>query len=103
MNKEFCPQCGQNFGCDERLSKALGHLEARNVACGGHAFPVSYGDMESGNTGMTLRDYFAAKALPALLADALRRKADGGLNPLSVATEAAYAVADEMLKMRGDR
>ena len=61
------------------------------------AFPssndVTFGDWRShGHSGMTLRDYFAAKAL----ANAYTQH-DG--NPDKVA-EWAYAVADAMLKAR---
>ena len=79
---------------------------------GGPAFPevvthldYSYeADHRFGNTfsygGMTLRDYFAAKALPAYLSHV----SDGGSAILSrcyaeAATE-AYEIADAMLKAR---
>lgn len=58
------------------------------------AFPVSV-DMGNGqsatNLGMTLRDYFAAKAIPALIA----RNFDE-----SQAAEVAYDYADAMLAER---
>lgn len=55
-----------------------------------------------GETGMTLRDYFAAAALTGLLANSFN---DGVQKPLSHATnleraEMAYHAADEMLKRR---
>ena len=65
---------------------------------GGPAFPVP--DIDGGNVGegMTLRDYFAAKALTGMM---------GSRNPNSPRfypeDDAAYvyAVADAMLKARG--
>ena len=58
---------------------------------GGPAFPVkSAADWQA--HGMTLRDYFAAKAMQALLT---RRPLSGG----EVARD-AYIIADAMLKAR---
>jgi hypothetical protein len=68
---------------------------------GGPAFPATY---ETGNggvyttnyeTGMTLRDYFAAAALQGILAG---RKSDAGCYWHRVSD--AYEVADWMLKER---
>ena len=69
-----------------------------NTNTGGPAFPTTkplehWGDP---NQGMTLRDYFAAKAMQGLLA---------GITPTTVwshdeAAETAYNVADAMLKAR---
>ncbi len=70
---------------------------------GGPAFPTD-NEAQTGNntwhyTGMTLRDYFAAKAMAGMLA--------AGDEPISIepnvyAREAgvAYAIADAMLKAR---
>ena len=58
------------------------------------AFPVQsiyIEDQETNSTGMTLRDYFAAKAMQALIDN------DGLF--LHIPTQ-AYAVADAMLKAR---
>ena len=44
------------------------------------------------NTGMTLRDYFAAKAMQGLVANS-------NTNPMDIA-KAAYVVADFMMKAR---
>ena len=63
---------------------------------GGPAFPTLHnGSTLPGQTGMTLRDYFAAKAMQGMLAE------DGGgaLNNEELA-EFAYGIADEMLKAR---
>ena len=47
------------------------------------------------HAGMNLRDYFAAKVLPALLFDLNAIKVD-----LSKTTDLAYAYADAMIKSR---
>ena len=72
-----------------------------NTNTGGPAYPTSnYQKMVPLSTGysegMTLRDYFAAKAMQGLLA---------GLTPTTVwsqdeAAETAYNVADAMLRAR---
>jgi len=67
---------------------------------GGPAFPVAYGGGRI--EGMTLRDYFAAQALTgAQIWDAVlngkNAQFSGGVEKLA---EAAYAVADAMLKAR---
>jgi hypothetical protein len=57
-----------------------------------YAFPWTEDD-GSQNTGMTLRDYFAAKAMQGLLAN--------DSDPLfERVAEWAYDIADEMLKER---
>jgi hypothetical protein len=66
---------------------------------GGPAFPTTQyvgGISPTGHSGgMTLRDYFAAKAMQGMLAE------DGGgaLNNKELA-EFAYLISDEMLKAR---
>jgi len=60
---------------------------------GGPAFPItaeSYRDVRE--IGMTLRDYFAAKAMEAFLHD--------GSSEVDEVAEAAYIVANAMLKAR---
>ena len=59
---------------------------------GGSAFPVKTAMFDCTQSGMTLRDYFAAKAMHALLT---RRPLSGG----EVAGD-AYIIADAMLKAR---
>lgn len=59
------------------------------------AFPWKHGDMTC--TGMTLRDYFAAKALQGLLA---QETAEFGLDIPSDVAAYAYGLADHMLKAR---
>ncbi len=61
---------------------------------GGPAFPAHHFDLAEGEHGMTLRDYFAAKAMQALI-----EKYDE--SPVEITLE-AYEFADAMLKMRGD-
>lgn len=57
------------------------------------AFPIYHGgNARSDDDGMTLRDYFAAKAMQGMMAN-------GEANPFSI-TEAAYIIADCMLKAR---
>jgi len=71
-----------------------------NTNTGGPAFPTVMIDKPEG--GMTLRDYFAAKAMQGLIA----RESSGAFNfeacpndPWRVALW-AYDVADQMLKAR---
>ena len=54
------------------------------------AFPIS-GSQYSHTYGMTLRDYFAAKAMQGLM--------DAGM-PMSEIADEAYKMADAMLKAR---
>lgn len=73
-----------------------------NTNTGGPAFPIP---LQSGQSwqgmapcdGMTLRDYFAAKAMQGLLAQAMGTAL--GSDP-KYAAEYAYATADAMLKAR---
>ncbi len=74
------------------------------INTGGYAFPHDMTHLHNPVTaGMTLRDYFAAKAMQGLIA----RESTGAFNfetyhddPWRVAAW-AYDVADEMLKVRG--
>lgn len=69
---------------------------------GGQAFPVAGSDHNYAEEGMSLRDYFAAKALQGWLAsypaDAVHPVAAG--NTAQVA-QMAYIMADAMLEARG--
>jgi hypothetical protein len=56
---------------------------------GGPAFPTPAHNLQ--NDGMTLRDYFAAKAMQGLMDAAM---------PMPEIADAAYAMADAMLKAR---
>lgn len=69
---------------------------------GGPAFPTSRinmaGEVVPDEEGMSLRDYFAAKALPACIAAALKTS----LDELQI-SELAYNFADAMLKAREEK
>jgi len=60
---------------------------------GGPAFPAQHYDLAEGEHGMTLRDYFAAKAMQGLMDAAM---------PMPEIAAAAYAMADDMLKARSE-
>lgn len=64
---------------------------------GGPAFPKAaldpWGKTTVFNTGMSLRDYFAAKALPAVVSDV-------DFTSWAQCAEAAYDIADAMLAER---
>lgn len=64
---------------------------------GGAAFPLQTGSETTFRTnGMTLRDYFAAKALQGLLTD------DYWARTSVEASKKAYRFADAMIEARGD-
>jgi hypothetical protein len=71
---------------------------------GERAFPIDVNMADDGgfwNEGMTLRDYFAAKAMQ----EACRERLDSGMDPFHVASidtvaTNAYVMADAMLKAR---
>jgi hypothetical protein len=63
---------------------------------GGPAFPRDH--RYEGHNGMTLRDYFAAKAMQGFAADGAFAR-DNGLT-IDELAEDAYDVADAMLKAR---
>ena len=65
-----------------------------NTKTGGPAFPVQLAEYRV-NDGMTLRDYFAAKAIQGLLAGYTK-----GVPPADITAAAAYSYADAMLKAR---
>ena len=69
-----------------------------------HAFPAMHIDLADNEHGMTLRDYFAAKAMQAFISAYPCQGIDledGGISidEPSIAYD-AYAMADEMLKAR---
>ena len=71
-----------------------------NKPTGGSAFPMHWSTKEANinvvleNKGMTLRDYFAAKAMQGLLAGTLKS------SDLSLIARDCYQMADAMLKAR---
>ncbi len=72
---------------------------------GGPAYPLPVSDTfcasraKSGYGGMSLRDYFAAQAMPELLRAALYNTDQTHLNTAIVAAD-AYSMADAMLRAR---
>lgn len=65
---------------------------------GGPAYPsrwVDFRGQEHVRTGMTLRDYFAARVLPKCIAEGW-----GEPDGLETATKGAYQIADAMLAAR---
>ncbi len=64
---------------------------------GGPAFPnMAFGSTRNEQQGMTLRDYFAAKAMQGMLA-ACSGWSEGQQERLA---KCSYSMADEMLKAR---
>ena len=62
------------------------------------AFPLTYqGDTRSDCYGLTLRDYFAAKVIPAMVAHYSDRRMTLCHNEMA---KEAYAIADAMLEAR---
>ena len=64
---------------------------------GGPAFPPFH-DPNTHTYGMTLRDYFAAKAMQAMLAHPNSKETA----PPQTYASAAYCMADAMLEARGE-
>ena len=70
------------------------------LKAGGDAFPTP-GSCCGEDSGMTLRDYFAAAALPGALGNiAAGQNGVVESNDLSELAKAAYALADAMLEQR---
>ncbi|EMJ7518945.1 hypothetical protein RGL88_000427 [Providencia rettgeri] len=71
---------------------------------GGAAFPIPATELHGTDTGMSLRDYFAAKALNAVIIgiynDATAQQVYHNWSADDFAKE-AYTLADAMLKARG--
>ena len=63
---------------------------------GGPAFPAQHYDLAEGEHGMTLRDYFAAKAMQGFIACPHTQG-----EPEGIATW-CYQMADAMLKARSE-
>lgn len=90
MDPESLPNGGPAFPCDPFIASEPGHVSvAKRLA-----------------EGMTLRDYLAAKAMPAIYSDAMRDSLDRRELLMhddwrtGLALD-AYAMADAMLKARG--
>jgi len=63
--------------------------------CGGSAFPTSNAPGYFNSNGMTLRDYFAAKAMQGLLACSIQPQSG-----VDMYAKDAYLIADAMLSAR---
>ena len=78
---------------------------SKHINDGGPAFPVPNDANVNDQEGMTLRDYFASKAMQGLLARGIHyqteawRQHRGGLEELDIAGH-AYLMADAMLLAR---
>lgn len=66
----------------------------RRIARGGPAFPAP---VSSYSSGMTMRDYFAASAITAVMETRFMAKASGRY---PIIAEEAYAIADALLAER---
>lgn len=66
---------------------------------GGPAFPPPYAN-NSMKSGMSLRDYFAAKAMHQFLAGAVLPAGFDASEALALAASRSYEVADAMMKAR---
>ena len=52
------------------------------------------------NTGMELRDYFAARAMTVILESMLNTQPDTSVDDFQFVSIDAYLIADEMMKVR---
>lgn len=84
------------YEAEQILLAAVQEPVKKSVADGGPAFPcgLQSGHLQPMHEGLSLRDYFAAKALQGLLANP-----EWNLNHHSASQE-AYGHADAMLKAR---
>ena len=71
-----------------------------NTNTGGPAFPIKGPVMTSDEQGMTLRDYFAAKAMPVHMAALSTWDAGSPEDWHNEIALLSYATADAMLKAR---
>ena len=70
-------------------------------ATGGPAFPIGIPEAKIVYTGMTIRDYFAAKAMQSLLHSwTVNQKDDGEWAGDEHLAKESYFIADAMLKER---
>lgn len=67
---------------------------------GGAAFPIPATELHGTDTGMSLRDYLAAKAMQGILANPAQLDNVNDKSAEWVSRD-AYLVADAMLKARG--
>jgi hypothetical protein len=72
-----------------------------NTNTGGPAFPLPGLHRDTYNNGMTLRDYFAAKAMQTILADDdYLEHTETSSEWLAIVAKASYEIADAMLQAR---
>jgi hypothetical protein len=80
--------------------------EKRLAADGGRAFPssINFGDTHVGDVGMSMRDWFAGQALPAMIAMSLEglvvKPEEKDMTVSQMVSARAYAYADAMLEER---
>ncbi|ENC9771266.1 hypothetical protein [Citrobacter koseri] len=71
---------------------------------GGQAFPVAGSEHNYPIEGMTLRDYFAAKAMQSIVSSPKEMESLidtlGAKTAYAKVSETAYVIADEMLRAR---
>ena len=67
------------------------------------AFPTYDGANGGSIDGMDLRDYFAAKAMQALLKDVIAGASPDDTNVITALAVSAYFVADTMLEARDEK
>lgn len=74
-------------------------MENQNKPKNPNAFPIEYQDGEF-QTGMTLRDYFAAKAMQGVIASTQGIGLEVNEKHIKIVVKKAYMYADAMLKER---
>lgn len=86
MNPDSLPNGGPAFPCDPFIASEPGHVSvAKRLA-----------------EGMSLRDYFAAKAMHQFLAGAILPEGYDATKDFAMLADRTYQVADAMLKARGE-
>lgn len=73
-------------------------MEGKNLPEGGSAFPMNYA--EGTNFGMSMRDYFAARALGLINENMKQRGANMSFEAIA---STAYNIADAMLSERNKK
>ena len=74
------------------------------INTGGPAFPTTKEHrFNQGGLGMTMRDYFAAKALPSILAPNPSTGQYAQIDDFPACAVVAYAMADAMIKERNSK
>lgn len=71
--------------------------EAAAINDGGPAFPIPNLHHDEDFNGMTLRDYFAAKALPAVIAQCAQDTRRPNESPVAYFARTSYEMADAMV------